>query len=89
MLMKIAGRVRGIFAGSYPRTARTSSFHINPRGDQIVVQGMPELTEIVRMGDSWQVANATGQAALTALPTTTAGPHALERRARDGQVLRD
>lgn len=47
--------------------------NINNRGDQIVVNGLPELTELVRMGVSWQVALATGLAALTALPTTVAG----------------
>jgi hypothetical protein len=73
MLMKIVGRVRGLFAGNYPENREEEQFHLNSRGDQIVVQGLPELTELVRLGDSWQVANATGQAALTALPTTVAG----------------
>lgn len=73
MLVKIAGRVRGLFAGSYPENREDEQLHLNPRGDQIVVQGLPELTELVRLGDSWQLASTTGQAALTALPTTTAG----------------
>lgn len=73
MLIKVAGRVRGFFAGNYPENREDEQFHINPRGDQIVAQGLPELTELVRMGDSWQVALATGLAALTALPTTTGG----------------
>lgn len=46
---------------------------INNRGDQVVAQGLPELSELVRLGSSWQVANSAGQAALTALPTTVAG----------------
>jgi hypothetical protein len=70
MLMKIAGRVRGLFAGNYPENREEEQLHINTRGDQIVAQG---LTELVRMGDSWQVISTTGQAALTALPTTTSG----------------
>jgi hypothetical protein len=71
--MKIAGRVRGLFAGNYPENREDEQFHLNTRGDQIVVQGLPELTELVRLGGSWQVATSTGQAALTALPTTVAG----------------
>lgn len=73
MISKIAGRVRGLFAGNYPENREDEQFHLNSRGDQIVTQGLPELTEVVRMGESWQVANVTGQAALTALPTTVAG----------------
>lgn len=73
MLIKIAGRIRGIFAGSYPENREDEQLHLNPRGDQIVAQGLPELTELVRMGYSWQFVTTTGQAALTALPTTTSG----------------
>jgi hypothetical protein len=73
MLIKIAGRVRGLFSGNYPENREDEQLHINTRGDQVVAQALPELTELVRMGDSWQVATTTGQAALTALPTTTAG----------------
>src|SRR5690349_15869547 len=73
MLIKIAGRVRGLFAGNYPENREDEQLHINPRGDQIIAQGLPELTELVRLGYSWQIASTTGQAALTALPTTVAG----------------
>lgn len=73
MLMKIVGRVRGLFAGNYPENREEEQFHINSRGDQIVSQGLPELGEIIRLGQSWQASSTTGQAALTALPTTTAG----------------
>lgn len=73
MLIKIAGRVRGLFSGNYPENREDEQLHINTRGDQIVVQGLPELAELVRMGQSYQVATSTGQAALTALPTTVAG----------------
>jgi hypothetical protein len=72
MLVKIAGRVRGLFSGNYPENREEEQAHINNRGDLIVAQGLPEKTEIVRMGDSWQVSNASGITALTALPTTTA-----------------
>lgn len=73
MLIKIAGRVRGIFAGNYPENREDEQFHLNPRGDQVVAQGLPELTELVRLGDSWHGTYATGVAAATALPTTTSG----------------
>lgn len=73
MLIKIAGRIRGLFAGNYPENREDEQLHLNPRGDQIIAQGLPELTELVRLGGSWQLNSTTGQAALTALPTTTAG----------------
>jgi hypothetical protein len=73
MLVKIAARVRGFFAGNYAENKEDEQIIINNRGDQCVAQALPELTELVRMGDSWQAALATGLAALTALPTTTAG----------------
>lgn len=73
MLIKIAGRVRGLFAGNYPENREDEQFHLNNRGDQIVAQGLPENTEIVRLGGSWQVMTSTAIAALTAVPTTTGG----------------
>lgn len=73
MLIKIAGRVRGFFAGNYAENREDEQLVINNRGDQMIAQSLPELTEIVRLGNSWQGATRTGQAALTALPTTTAG----------------
>lgn len=71
MLIKIAGRVRGLFAGNYPENREDEQFHVNNRGDQLVSQALPERTEIVRLGDSWQVMTSSAQAPLTALPTTT------------------
>jgi hypothetical protein len=73
MLLKIAGRVRGLFAGNYPENREDEQFHLNSRGDQLVAMALPGLTEIVRMGDSWQVSVATAIAALTAIPTTACG----------------
>jgi hypothetical protein len=72
MLMKITGRVRGLFSGNYPENREDEQFQLNNRGEQLVAQGLPELTEIVRLGGSWQVNLTTGVAAATALPTTTA-----------------
>lgn len=72
MLIKIAGRVRGLFAGNYPENREDEQFHVNSRGDQLIAQGLPELTEIVRLGESWQVSNSAGFAPGTSLPTTSA-----------------
>src|SRR6266516_3396858 len=72
MLIKIAGRVRGIFAGNYPENREDEQFHLNNRGEQIIAQGLPELTELVRLGDSWQIPTTTAFAALTTEPTTVA-----------------
>lgn len=73
MDLKILGMVRGLFAPNYPESDEDKQFVMNNRGDQIVAQGLPELVEVVRLGFSWQLSSTTGQAALTALPTTTAG----------------
>lgn len=72
MLMKVAGRVRGLFAINSTENREDEQFVINNRGDQSVAQGLPELTELVRLGGSWQVNLTTGVAAVTGLPTTAA-----------------
>ena len=46
-------------------------YHINPRGNLLASQDLPERTEIVRLGDSW-AKQTDAVAAVTALPTTTA-----------------
>jgi hypothetical protein len=46
--------------------------HINPRGDALVAFGLPAAAEIVRMGESYGVVQATAVAPVAALPTTTA-----------------
>lgn len=68
-LHKLVGRVRGTEPGNYAENRDTEQFHINSIGDQIVSQGLPTLTEIVRLGDSWQVMGAASTG-LTAVPTT-------------------
>lgn len=73
MLIKIAGRVRGLFAGNYPENREDEQIHLNSRGDMIVSQGLPERAELVRLGDSWQVMTSSAIAPLTAVPTTTGG----------------
>ena len=75
MLVKIMGRVRGLFPGNYPENREDEQAHINSRGDSLFSQGLPEKTEIVRLGDSWQVSNAAAAAtaAVQAVPTTNPG----------------
>lgn len=69
-MIKIAYRVRGLFSGNYPENREDEQLQVNNRGDQLAVQALPELAEIVRLGNSYQVQVATGVAALTAYPTT-------------------
>lgn len=87
MLIKIAGRVRGLFAGNYAENREDEQFHLNNRGDQVVAIGLPELTEIVRLGDSWAAPSTTGQAALTARPTTTSGLSITNNEPATGKCL--
>lgn len=74
MLVKIAGRVRGFFAGNYPENREDEQIHLNNRGDQVVAQGLPERSELVRMGASWgaQIPTASAFTFVAAWPTTRA-----------------
>lgn len=73
MMTKMAARVRGFFSGNYAENKEDEQVIINSRGDLVVAQSLPELTELVRLGQSYQVVTTTGVAAATALPTTTSG----------------
>lgn len=66
------GLVVGASAPLYAEDVE-SPVALSPDGSVLVAQALPELTSIVRLGGSWQAVTTTGQAALTALPTTTAG----------------
>jgi hypothetical protein len=68
-LPKIAARVRGADAPSYPENRDTEQFHMNSLGDQILSQGLPSRAELVRLGGSYQVLGAASTA-LTAVPST-------------------
>ena len=72
-MIKLSHRVRGLFAGNYPENREDEQLLVNNRGDVLQVQGLPWLTETVRLGDSWQTKTTTGTAALTSFPTTTPG----------------
>ena len=87
MMSKILARVRGIRnVGAYPEDDEHKQLHVNGRGDAIVTLGLPERTELVRLGGSWQVTIATGLAALTALPTTTGGLSLYNGEPANGKV---
>lgn len=68
--VNIFGRVRGalrdVFAVSDQKPALADG------GELLVAQGLPELTEVVKLGQSLHILSAA-TAALTAVPTTTAG----------------
>ena len=66
---KIGARVRGADAGAYAENRDTEQFHINSLGDQLMVEGLPQQAELVRLGDSWQVLGAASTG-LTAVPST-------------------
>lgn len=87
LVSKITGRIRGLFAPNFPEGREDELFAQTNRGDAIVAQGLPELTEIVRLGGSWQIASTTGQAALTALPTTVAGLSIFNNEPANGRSL--
>lgn len=73
--MAVESEVLGIVRGTNPESYASGSdsrIHINPRGDLLVAQSLTELGELVRQGGSWEVMGAA-QAALTGVPTTTAG----------------
>lgn len=72
MLVKICGLIRGLVAANYPENDEDKQIVLNNRGDQSIAQGLPELTELVRLGDSWGILSAV-TAALTAVPAVTAG----------------
>ncbi len=66
---KMLGRVRGLFTGNYPENREDEQFHVDNMGNNIVTQALPPLTEIVRLGDSWQVMGVA-YAALTGVGST-------------------
>jgi hypothetical protein len=69
---KTLTRIRGLNAENYSEGREDVQFVANNRGDIPIAQGLPELTELVRLGGSYHILGAA-TAALTAVPTTTAG----------------
>lgn len=72
VLARMMGRVRGKMEGEYAPDTEGAQIHVNTRGDVLVAQALPELTSLVAMGNTWGILSAS-TAALTGVPTTTAG----------------
>lgn len=70
---KMLARVRQLALEFISEGDENNTPAITAARELVVVQGLPELAEVVRFGNSWQAIFATGVAALTALPTTVAG----------------
>lgn len=68
----LKGRIRGVVAAYFAEGDEQQTLQMNNRSDLVVTQALPELTELVRLGDSWQVATVTAFAALTTEPSTAA-----------------
>lgn len=84
MEVEILGQVRGLTVPAYAEgTERRVG--ITPRGEQLVAAGLPPLAELVRQGGSWQILSAA-TAALTAVPSTTAGHSLWNGEADTGKV---
>jgi len=69
----MAGVVLGPDGVPFANAGGEEALRLNEHGSLRVVQSMPDLAELTKFGNSWQVKSATGLAALTALPTTVAG----------------
>jgi len=73
-LFQLLGRVRRLIVPTYGE-ADEKVPAINDRAEFIVSQGLPERTELVRLGNSWsaQIKDANAFTALITIPTTLAG----------------
>lgn len=84
MDIEVKGLVRANTVPNYPDQEEGGPA-LNGRGDMLMAQALPELTELVRLGGSWQVLSAA-TAALTAVPTTTSGLTLWNGEADNGKV---
>lgn len=84
MDVDIRGLVRANTTPNYPDQEEGTPA-LTARGDVLVAQSLPELTDLVRLGGSWQVISAA-TAALTAVPSTTSGITLWNGEADNGKV---
>ncbi len=84
MDVNIFGQVRGLARSFFSSAQQDVQPVLADGGEQIIAQGLPELTELVRLGGSWHVLGAV-TAALTAVPTTTAGHSLWNGEAQGGK----
>lgn len=73
MSARILGRVRQLIAPLLAEGDESQVVAFNPRNELLVALAAPGLSEVTRVGETWQVRSAAGIAALTAAPTVTAG----------------
>lgn len=64
---QVRGAVRQFFAAAQQEMQPL----LADGGEQIIAEGLPPFTEVIRLGNSWQIIATTGIAATAALPTTT------------------
>lgn len=70
--VNVFGQIRGAVRQFFTSPQQPVMPALGDGGEQIVCEGLPPLTDIVRQGNSWQMLYTTaGVAAATALPTTT------------------
>lgn len=84
VLARIAARIRGVQAEDYAAGGEEFQAAANNRGDLSFAPGLPPLTELVRLGESWQVKTATAFAALVTEPTVVAGLSLHNNESADG-----
>lgn len=70
---RMLGRVRQLIAPLLAEGDENQPLAFNQNNELLVSIAKPGLTEVTRVGETWQVRSAAGIAALTAAPTTTAG----------------
>jgi hypothetical protein len=68
---KILYNVRGSVQANYAE-GHDEQAMINTRGEQIIVQGLPPLSQIVKAGNSYQASTTSAAAPVVAIPTTAA-----------------
>lgn len=71
-LQRMFGRVRGLSPGNGTENREDEQLNIAPDGSSLFCDALPNRSEIVRLGDSWQQMGGAF-AAVTYIPTTAGG----------------
>lgn len=86
MLVRAAGWVRGLVVADNGESREDVQLNVNNRGDLLIAQALPELTELVRLGGSWYCLSAAA-APLIAVPTVAAGLSLFNNEADLGKCM--
>lgn len=70
--VNIFGQIRGAVRQFFSAAQQDVQPVLTEGGELLITEAMPPLTQIVALGASWAMQDATGSAATTGLPTTTA-----------------